>query len=183
MTAQNGRGKRVSKVSAKPLTKDQPTYKQVFKAAGVLLQFLASPEEAGDAICLMRGTMPPGVVVPLHSHAEPELLHILEGSLEIFRSNKRYSGWTTAGTGEVVTIPGSVKHALRNSSSLPMTLAVVTKSELYKFVRELAKPFDAKQLDAVPTTEAVQELFRLVAKYGYWLASREENAAIGLIAV
>lgn len=152
----------------------------VFNASGVLLQFLASPDEVGDAICLIRGTMPPGVVVPLHSHAEPELLYILEGSLEVFRSSEGSSGWTTAGVGDVVTIPGSVKHALRNSSSLPMTLALVTKSGLYKFFRELAKPFDARQRPAPPTPEAIQEFFQLAAKYGYWLASPEENAAIGL---
>lgn len=150
--------------------------KQLFNAAGVFCEFLVSPEEVGDAICLIRGTMPPGVVVPLHSHAEPELLYILEGSLEVFRSSR----WTTAGAGEVVTIPGSVKHALRNTSSVPITLALVTKSELYKFFRELAKPFDAKQSNAQPTPEAMQELIRVAGKYGYWLASAEENAAIGL---
>ena len=50
------------------LKKTQPSHnvdKQMFNAAGVLLQFLASPEEVGDAICLIRGTMPPGVVLPL----------------------------------------------------------------------------------------------------------------------
>lgn len=166
-------------MSAEPQTTVHPRHErheQVFNAGGVLCQFLASPEEVGDAICLIRGTMLPGVVVPLHSHAEPELLYILEGSLEVFRP----SGWMTAGVGEVVTIPGSVKHALRNSSSLPITLALVTKSDLYKFFRELAKPFNAKQPYAPPTAEAMQELFRIAAKYGYWLASQEENAAIGL---
>jgi len=123
--------------------------------------------------------MPPGVLVPLHSHAEPELLYILEGSVEVFRS-ERSSGWTTVGLGEVVIIPGAVKHALRNSSSRPTTLALVTKSELYKFFRELAKPVDAKQPPAPPKPEAMQELFRLASRYGYWLAPPEENAAIGL---
>ena len=49
------------------LTKTQPSHnvdKQMFNAAGVLLQFLASPEEIGDAICLIRGTMPPGSCGP-----------------------------------------------------------------------------------------------------------------------
>ena len=43
------------------LTKTQPSHnvdKPMFNAAGVLLQFLASPEEVGDAICLIRSTMP-----------------------------------------------------------------------------------------------------------------------------
>jgi len=106
--------------------------KQVFNAAGVLLQFLASPEEVGDAICLIRGTMPPGVVVPLHKHAEVELLYVLEGSLEFFMA-KEGTQWATAGMGDVIAIPSNVKHALRNRSSLPVTLALVTKSRLYAF--------------------------------------------------
>lgn len=153
--------------------------KEVFNAAGVLCEFLASPEDVGDTFCLIRGTMPPRVAVPLHSHAEPEILYILEGELEVFRG-ERSSGWMTAGVGEVIIVPGAVKHALRNSSSRPTTLALVTKSELYKFFRELAKPLDAKQPPGPPTPQAMQELFRLAAKYGYWLASPEANAAIGL---
>jgi quercetin dioxygenase-like cupin family protein len=153
--------------------------KQVFNAAGVLLQFLASPEEVGDAICLIRGTMPPGVAVPLHKHAEVELLYVLEGSLEFFMA-KEGTQWATAGMGDVIAIPSNVKHALRNRSSLPVTLALVTKSHLYAFFRELAKPFDPNQRPAPLTPEEMQELFEVAAKYGYWMASPDENAAIGL---
>jgi hypothetical protein len=79
-----------------------------------------------------------------------------------------------------VVIPSNVKHALRNGSSVPTTLALVTKSELYAFFRELAKPFDPDQRPDSPTPEAMQELFELAAKHGYWMASPEENAAIGI---
>jgi len=154
--------------------------KQVFSVAGVLLQFLAPPDEVVNGICLIRGTMPPTVVVPLHRHEEPELLYVLEGSLEVYRENGREVGWTTSHRGDVVVIPGNVKHAVRNSSTHPVTLALVTKSELYAFFCELAKPFDPNQRPAPPTAEEMQELFRVAAKYGYWLASPEENAAIGL---
>lgn len=82
--------------------------------------------------------------------------------------------------GEVVAIPGNVKDALRNSSSLPVTLAVVTKSELCAFFRELAKRFDPNLRPGTPKTEELQELFAVAAKYGYWLASPEGNAAIDL---
>jgi quercetin dioxygenase-like cupin family protein len=170
-------------MSAKPLTKDQPTYavdKQVFNVAGVLLQFLASPEEVGDGICLIRGTMPPGVVVPLHRHEDLELLYVLEGTLEVYRSNEGSAGWTEARAGGLAIIPSNAKHALRNGSSLPVTLALVTKSRLYALFRELARPFDSNQRPTPPTSEAIQELFAVAAKYGYWLASPEENAAIGL---
>ena len=152
----------------------------VFNALGVLLEFLATPDEVKDAVCLIRGTIPPGVIVPLHSHRDPELFYILDGSLEVFQSNESSSGWTTAGVGDVATIPGNVKHALRNSSSLPVTSVTVTKTELYEFFRELAMPFDPNQPPVPPTVEVMQKLFDVAAKHGYWLASREENAAIGI---
>lgn len=173
-------------MSAKPPAKDQLTYavdKQVFNAAGVLLQFLAAPEDVGDGICLIRGTMPPGVAVPLHSHEDLELLYVLEGTLEVYRSNGGSTGWTKASVGGAVVIPGDVKHALRNASSLPVILALVTKSQLYAFFRELAKPFDPLLRPMPPTREEIQELLAVAAKYGYWLASPEENAAIGLCMV
>ena len=154
--------------------------KQLFNAAGVLLQFLASPDEVGDAICLIRGTMAPGVAVPLHSHAEPEILYVLDGLLQVYRSTEGANGWTNAGVGDVVIIPGGEKHALRNTSSVPAALALVTKSQLYQFFRELAKPLDPNQPPSAPAPEAMKQLFEFAAKYGYWLASPAENAAIGL---
>jgi hypothetical protein len=35
-------------------------------------------------------------------------------------------------------------------------------------------------MKAAPTRETMQQLFEVAAKYGYWLASPAENAAIGL---
>jgi len=39
---------------------------------GTLFEILASPEEVGDGFCLIRGTVPPAVAVPLHSHSDLE---------------------------------------------------------------------------------------------------------------
>jgi quercetin dioxygenase-like cupin family protein len=170
-------------MSPKPQRKADPgtvVRKDVFNAGGVLLEFLASPEQVRDSICLIRGTMPPGVVVPLHRHEEPEIFYVLEGSLEVYRSDGPSGGWMIARVGDIVVIPSNVKHALRNGSSVPTTLALVTKSELYAFFRELAKPFDPDQRPLSPTPEALQELSEVAAKHGYWMASPEENEAIGI---
>jgi hypothetical protein len=47
---------------------------QAFNLFGVLLNFLVTPDETGHAISLFKGALPPGVLIPLHSHAEPEVL-------------------------------------------------------------------------------------------------------------
>jgi quercetin dioxygenase-like cupin family protein len=149
---------------------------QTFIVLGVLLQFLSTPEQINDRISVMRGTVFPGVTIPLHSHADPEILYVLNGSLEVFQSE----GWQTVVAGEVVSIPGNARHALRNSFPSPITLMIVSKQELYSFFRELARPFDPNGPPAPPTPEEMQQLLSLAQKYEYWLASRDENAAIGI---
>jgi quercetin dioxygenase-like cupin family protein len=149
---------------------------QTFIVLGVLLQFLSTPEQINDQISVMRGTVPSGVVIPLHSHADPEIFYVLNGSLEVFQAE----GWQTVTAAEVVSIPGNVRHAVRNTSPSPITLITVSKQELYSFFRELARPFDPNRPPAPPTPEEMQQLFNVAEKYEYWLASRDENAAIGI---
>ena len=149
---------------------------QTFIVLGVLLQFLSTPEQINDQISVMRGTVPSGVVIPLHSHADPEIFYVLNGSLEVFQAE----GWQTVTAGEVVSIRGNVRHALRNTSPSPITSIIVSKQELYSFVRELARPFDPNRPPAPPTPEEMQQLFSAAGKYEYWLAPPDENAAIGI---
>jgi quercetin dioxygenase-like cupin family protein len=153
---------------------------QTFIVLGVLLQFLSTPEQINDQICVMRGTVLSGVVIPLHSHADPEIFYVLNGSLEVFQAEGPSAGWQTVNAGEVVSIPGNVRHALRNTSPSPLTSIIVSKQELYSFFRELAQPLDPNRPPAPPTPEEMQQLFSVAEKYEYWLASPDENAAIGI---
>ena len=116
------------------------TEQQTFIVLGVLLQFLSTPEQINDQIGVMRGTVPSGVVIPLHSHPDPEIFYVLNGSLEVFQAEGPSAGWQTVNAAEVVSIPGNVRHAVRNTSPNPMTSIIVTKQELYSFFRELARP-------------------------------------------
>src|ERR1700751_5010579 len=151
---------------------------QTFIVLGVLLQFLSTPEQINDQISVMRGTVPSGVVIPLHSHADPEMFYVLNGSLEVFQSEGPSAGWQTVNAGEVVSIPGNVRHALRNTSHSPMTSITVSKQQLYSFFRELARSFDPHRPPAPPTPNEMQQLFSAAQRYGYWLVSTGENAGI-----
>jgi quercetin dioxygenase-like cupin family protein len=154
---------------------------QTFNVFGVLLNFLVTPNETGHQVSLFKGTLPPRVVIPLHSHAEPEVFYVLEGSLEVYRESGETQGWSTTQPGGVVAIPGKVKHALRNTSSTPTSVILVTQDELYNFFRSLAKPFEAGQMPAPPSPEDMLQLFAAAAKYRYWMGSPGENATIGIV--
>ena len=53
-------------------------------------------------------------------------------------------------------------------------------SKIYKFFHEITKPFDPDQSATPPKPNEIQNLLRAAARYGYWLGSPQENAAIGL---
>jgi hypothetical protein len=58
--------------------KTQPTGSSgapLFDISGTVLQFLVTPAEISQAFAMMRSIVSPGVV-PLHSHADPEVLFI-----------------------------------------------------------------------------------------------------------
>ena len=171
------------KMSTQLLTKkteQRNRHEQRVTPNGTLFEFLVSPNEAEAEICLIRSTIPPGVAVPLHSHADVELFYILEGSVEAFQASNGAPRWTTVEADHTVTVPGNTKHALRNTSALPATIVVVTTSKLYEFFREVSKPFDPSQSPTPPTSDELKEFLKIVERYGYWMGSPEENAAIGL---
>jgi quercetin dioxygenase-like cupin family protein len=171
----------MSSMLATKNTEERNHDKQRLMPNGTLFEFLASPDQTGSEICLIRGTIPPGGAVPLHSHSDVELFYVLEGSLEAFQFGNGRHGWVSFGPGDVVSISGNVKHALRNSSTVPATLLVVTTSQLYSFFHEVSKPSDRARKVNPPSPEELKKVFETAARYGYWMGSPEENAAIGLI--
>src|SRR5260370_23800582 len=43
--------------------------REALEVFGPSVQFLVAPQPSDEAPCVMRGTIPPGVSVPIHSHA------------------------------------------------------------------------------------------------------------------
>ena len=157
-------------------SKNEPT----FNILGPDVQFLVHPPETAGAFGLIRGIVAPGVVIPLHSHADPEVMFVLDGALEFLQHKGKASRWLTARRGETISIPGHVKHALRNSSPQSTSLLLVTTPNIYGFFRALANPFNPDSKPAPLTPAGMERLMALSAKHNCWLASPEENAAIGL---
>ena len=115
---------------------------------GVAIEFLTPPDEEP---CVMRGSMPPGAVVPLHAHADPETFVILSGEAEGFRD----PDWVRVRAGDVFNVPGDRKHGWRNIGSVPAEMIVVTTGKIAHFFREVA--------DATP-----EEFLAISERYGYW---------------
>jgi quercetin dioxygenase-like cupin family protein len=155
------------------------TENQMFDVFGVQLQFLVAPEETGNQTSLYKGILPPGVVIPLHNHPDSEAFYVLEGTLELYQETGEYKGWHSLSAGNAIAVASGVKHALRNTSSVPSAVIAVTEHGLYEFFREIAKPAQQGST-TLPSPEDMQRLFAVAAKYSYWMGSPEENAAVGI---
>jgi len=55
--------------------------REALEVFGPSVQFLVAPQPSDEAPCVMRGTIPPGLSVPIHSHAGIEAFFVLSGML------------------------------------------------------------------------------------------------------
>ncbi|KAL6958449.1 hypothetical protein U1Q18_052250 [Sarracenia purpurea var. burkii] len=85
------------------------------------------------------------------------------------------AGWVTVGAGEVLALEGQIKHALRNTDKCICMTA--TGRELIRFFQEASVPLD-QAIGAIPAQ--FERLAKASAEGWMWLASPEENAAIGI---
>jgi quercetin dioxygenase-like cupin family protein len=139
------------------------------------LQILTPPAENGELPCLMRGTIPPGGAVPLHSHPEPESFLAVSGEVEGLVHSGEALSWIRVRPGHVLHVPGGAKHAWRNRSSEPAVSLVVTTESLAAFFREVGAP-----VGTPPAHDAAMRFAEASLRRGHWLATPEENADVGL---
>jgi uncharacterized cupin superfamily protein len=121
--------------------------------------------------CLILCTLPPSVVAPMHSHADRETFYVMSGNPDAFIADH----WETLGPGNVFDARDCIRHAWRNSTVTADSMLCVTTMRMARFLRAIA-------VDDGPTDPLAQtrRFLKLVQEHGYWLASPEENAAIGL---
>ena len=148
---------------------------EIFDVFGPLVQFLTGVSDSNADYCLMRGTVPAGVVVPLHSHAERETFYVLEGEVQALWEDH----WITLGAGDIFDVPGDLKHGWRNVSSASMSLLFVVPMRLGRFFRDIGRPVTVNSQSA-PGPADFQRLLKIAHGYGCWLGSPADNAAAGL---
>jgi quercetin dioxygenase-like cupin family protein len=138
---------------------------------GTRLEIL-SPSN-GNVYWVMKGTLPPGESVPLHSHSDAESFYGLLGEGEVLVQTSVGLEWKKLRPGDFIHVSGGTKHAWRNRSSEPILALVTCTARLGRALREMAQ--------VPPSPEAVQRLTEISQRYGYWLGSPEENASVGIV--
>ena len=134
-------------------------------------QYLTEVTDGDGDYCVMLCTMPRGVVVPMHSHADRETFYVISGNPDAFRGDH----WETLGPGDVFDAQDGIRHAWRNSSGTAASMLCITTMRMARFLRDVS--VDDGSADQLARA---QRFLRLVQEHRHWLASPEQNAAIGL---
>lgn len=149
-----------------------------FDQMGPTIQVLELPDR-DDLPCVMRGVIPPGVMVPLHSHVEPETFVHLSGGLEGLVVTAQDATWVRVRPGEVFHVPCHAKHAWRNLSTEPAVSIVISTPAMGRFFLEAGTPVAARP-PGPPSAEVIQRFLDTATRYGYWTAGPEENERVGI---
>lgn len=151
----------------------------VLEVFGPTLEFM-TPLQETDAYCVMKGTIPSGVFVPLHSHSDPESFFQLSGAVQVLSQRAGVYEWLDVNPGEFVHVPGGTKHAFRNTSQEPVVQLITTTVNLGRFFQEIGRKITSGVPLPPPTPDELQHFEAVARKYKYWLGSPEENAKIGI---
>jgi quercetin dioxygenase-like cupin family protein len=155
-----------------------PTTGLVLEFFGPTLEFLTLPEDEHNDFCMLKGTIPPDVYVPLHSHHDTEDFLVISGAVECLRQDTEGYEWIGAKAGDYIHVPAGAQHAWRNLSSEPVVNRIITSKRLGRFFQEAGRPLTGEPQPVTP--EDLARFAAVSARYGYWNATPEENAAVGI---
>jgi hypothetical protein len=127
----------------------------------------------------MRGTIPPGVAVPLHSHADPETFLLVSGSVQGLAFRGDDFEWITITAGDVFHVPDGAKHGFRNDGDEDAVMMITSTAKIGRFFREPGVAVRPGSAPSPPTPERIRRLFEASVRYGYWNASRRRTHRSG----
>lgn len=160
------------------LVEKNPTTGQTVDLLGFGIEFLTPLDDDQD-FATMRGRIPPGGYIPLHSHDETESFLLESGSLQVLRIGAGGDHqWVTAEPGDYVHIPNNVPHALHNPGTTEAVQLIGGTPRRARFLRDAATPHDAPAQWSY--SDGAARMAQTAESYGYWLASPEENRRYGI---
>jgi quercetin dioxygenase-like cupin family protein len=152
----------------------------VLDVLGPTVEFLVLPSECAGDYCVIRGTVPPGVSVPLHSHPNNESFFLLSGSVQALEQRKNAFKWINMNAGDFRHVASEVRHAWKNEPDEPAVAIIVTTPRLGRFFQEAGRPVPPDASPQAPSPRMFNVFDEVAARCHHWLASLEENAPVGI---
>jgi quercetin dioxygenase-like cupin family protein len=148
---------------------------EILDLFGPSIQRVIPLSDENGGYCVLKGTVPPGIIVPLHSHPDRETFYVLGGQLRALKGDT----WQTLQVGDVFDVPGGTRHAFRNLENESASILIATTTSLTRFLLKVARPI-ANVPPGPPTSEVLQRFAQASLAEGHWLGSVSDNAAVGI---
>jgi quercetin dioxygenase-like cupin family protein len=117
----------------------QECHCSVFEILGASVEFLVGPHPGDESPCILKGTIPSGVLIPMHSHDVIEIFFVLAGNIEVLVEAGGKMQWVEAGVGDLIEIPSNARHAFRNRSQNPVLNLLFTTSKHGRYLQEIGR--------------------------------------------
>ena len=147
-----------------------PSTGKILELFGPTVEFLISPLDTQSDFCILRGIIPDGVYVPLHSHADTEDFFVISGELDCLRKENEDHKLVKASTGDYIHVPCNAPHAWCNVSGSTTIVHILTTKKIGKFFQEIGRLKNSTSLPP-PTPKDLAHFSAMSRKYGYWNAS------------
>jgi quercetin dioxygenase-like cupin family protein len=112
-----------------------PTTGKILEIFGPTVEFLTSSQDTQSDFCVLKGTLPPGGFVQLHSHPDTEDFLILSGEIVGLMQDSEGYKWIGAKPGDYMHVPSNARHAWRNVS--PAVVFIMTTKKIGQFFQEI----------------------------------------------
>ena len=131
----------------------------MLEVLGASIQFLVGPQQDEDALCILKRTIPPGILVPMHSHDFVEVFFVLSGNFEVIIGDDKMR-WIEVSVGDLVEVPSKVKHAFRNRSQHPVINLVFTTSKHGRYFQEIGQSVGSGESVSPPAPDEIRRLLK-----------------------
>jgi len=141
---------------------NQPGTGRAFWMLGGLYEVLLSSDETNGEMTIIQMTMPAGMGPPPHSHAGPETVYVLEGTLTYHIAGELHEG----GPGSLFHIPAGVVENFEPTSTARV-LVTYRPGGIERFFAEAGEPALRREIPPAPTAPPdVERLVEIGSRYG-----------------
>ena len=137
------------------------------QAPGMLLNFLAMPEETGGAYALIEARAVPGMEPPLHWHEhEDEAFYMIDGRMIVTIGDAEHE----ITSGDFLSLPRGIPHTQKILSDSVHALLLITPGRLAHYFMNLTMPAAdltiPPPMPGPPPPEMMEKLAQLDKEFG-----------------
>ena len=144
-----------------------------FELLGVELEWKLTDVETNNLYCVLEATVPPGVVVPPHSHPDQEAFLVLDGAPEFATETPSGLEWCFAVPGEMINIRPGKMHGFRNPTTSDVRVLITCTPNLGRFFEDAGLPYhrESPYRSTVPSKGQIQRVLEIGERYGHIYSS------------